>query len=281
MELTKKIHLLHIDFEITISPDVKIPRFVNSIIIFGKNITLIDTGVKGSEEKIFEYIEQNGRKKSELKTIILSHAHPDHIGSAAKIKKITDCRVFAHKDEVEWIENINLQNEQRPVPGFFNLVDQSVTVDKKLYNGQVLKVDDDITLDIIHAPGHSKGSINIFFKEDQILFTADSIPLKNDIPNYDDFKDLMRSLKRMLNNSNYKTLLTSWTPPIYNLDAIEKLIQDGKNYMRRIDTIVKSEYENIPEAEPLSCCKKTIEKLGLPPVLVNPIVDKAFRSHLG
>ena len=77
MKLTDKIHLLRLDFEITLSLDQKLPRFVNAIIIFGDRITLIDTGVKGSEEKIFAYIEQNNRKITDIKTIILSHSHPD------------------------------------------------------------------------------------------------------------------------------------------------------------------------------------------------------------
>ena len=54
MKLTDKIHLLQIDFEIILGPDKKIPRFVNVILILGNNITLIDTGVKGSE-KIINY----------------------------------------------------------------------------------------------------------------------------------------------------------------------------------------------------------------------------------
>jgi len=55
MKLTDKIHLLQIDFEIAITPDKKIARSVNVIIIFWDKITLIDTGVKGSKEQIFAY----------------------------------------------------------------------------------------------------------------------------------------------------------------------------------------------------------------------------------
>ena len=56
MRLTGKIHLLKIDFEIRVSPEKTLPRFVNVLIIFGDKITLIDTGVKGSEERIFAHI---------------------------------------------------------------------------------------------------------------------------------------------------------------------------------------------------------------------------------
>ena len=62
MKLTEEIHLLKIDFEVTLSPEKKLARFVNVILIFGDKITLFDTGVKGSEEKLFAYLDQNKRK---------------------------------------------------------------------------------------------------------------------------------------------------------------------------------------------------------------------------
>ena len=279
MKLTEKIHLLRLDFEITLSLEKKMPRFVNAIIIFGDRITLIDTGVKGSEEKLFAYIEQNNRKITDIKTVILSHSHPDHIGSAAIIKDLTNCEVLAHRGEIDWIENIEIQNKERPVPGFFNLADRSVKVDKLLEDKQLINIDKDITIEIIHSPGHSKGSINILFKEDNILFTADSIPLKNDIPNYDSYPDLMNSLEGINERNDFSILLTSWTPPLMDGLKIEKIISDGEKYMFELENIVKKIYIG-EETETFMFCKATIEKLGLPPFLVTPIVDKAFRSHL-
>lgn len=279
MKLTDNIHLLQIDFEITLSPEKKLPRFVNVILIFGDKITLIDTGVKGSEEKIIAYIEQNNRSLSEIETVILSHSHPDHIGSARKIKELTNCLIFAHENETEWIENIDLQNKERPVPGFYNLVDQSVKIDRRLEGGEELKVDSDVTLEIIHAPGHSKGSLNILFREDRILFTADSIPLKNDIPNYDNYAELMNSLKTIKAHDSYNVLLTSWTPALTTFSEIDNLISDGEEYMIKINRIVRETYAG-EETEPFMLCRRTIEKLGLPPFLVTPVVDRAFRGHL-
>lgn len=279
MKLTEKIHLLRIDFEITLSPERKLARFVNIILVFGDKITLIDTGVKGSEEKIIAYIEQNNRNASDIETVILSHSHPDHIGSANKIKELTNCKILAHESEVEWIEDIDLQNKLRPVPGFNNLVDHSVKIDNRLEHGQKIKIAKDVTLEIIHAPGHSKGSLNIIFKEDRILFTADSIPLKNDIPNYDNYHELMKSLKTIKGNSQYSILLTSWTTSLTSLSEIKKLISDGEEYMKKIDQTVKKTYVG-DELEPLMFCREALLSLGLPPFLLTPLVDQAFRSHL-
>ncbi len=130
-------------------------------------------------------------------------------------------------------ENIEIQVKERPVPGFFNLVDQSVKIDELLKHGDEIKADEDVTLRIIHSPGHSKGSINILFKEDKILFTADSVPLKNDIPNYDNFNELMNSLNMIRANKKYDTLLSSWAAPL-QINKIEKFLDEGAAYMRKL-----------------------------------------------
>jgi hydroxyacylglutathione hydrolase len=279
MRLTDNIHILQIDFEIIMSPEKKLQRFVNVIIIFGDRITLIDTGIKGSETYIYDYIKKQNRDFSDIETIILSHSHPDHIGSAAIIKEMTHCRVYSEKSEKEWIENIELQNKIRPVPGFFNLVDKPVTIDEFLNDGQDFRVDDKTTLKIIKSSGHSVGSLNILFKEAQVLFTADSIPLKNDIPNYYSYNELIKSLEKIKNNREYNILLTSWTLPLTDEKSISEIITNGEEYLRQIDIAVKECYKS-DDNIPLNACKKTIEKLKLPSAFINPIVDIAFRSHL-
>ncbi|MFH1078902.1 MAG: MBL fold metallo-hydrolase [Pseudomonadota bacterium] len=278
MRLTEKIHLLPLDFEIKLNPHTKIKRFVNCLIIFGKKITLIDTGVKGSEANIFNYIKENDREIADIETVILSHSHPDHIGSAAKIRKITGCQVLAHESEKSWIENIEKQMKERPVPGFFDLVDESVRIDKYLVHGQEVKADENISLKIIHSPGHSKGSVNILFREDKILFTADSIPVKNDIPNYDNYNDLIKSLNCIKTSHNYSILLTSWTPPLTSQKEIKRILDEGESYLKVLDETIKNIYIG-EESEALQFCRKAIFKLKLPEFYVNPIVDKAFKGH--
>jgi glyoxylase-like metal-dependent hydrolase (beta-lactamase superfamily II) len=278
MKLTDKIHLLKLDFEITLNPQITIKRFVNSIIIFGEKITLIDTGVKSNEDVLLSYIKGNGRDITEIDRIILSHSHPDHIGCAAKLKKLSGCAVLAHRAERTWIENIETQAQERPVPGFFTLVDSSVQIDDFLNDGDELKVDTDCTLKIIHAPGHSSGSLNILFKDDRILFTADSIPLKNDIPNYDNYCDLLKSLLFIKECKDYDMLLTSWTPVCRGKDEVDALICEGESYMARLNQAVNEVYVG-EESSRLEFCRKVILKLGLPDLYTMPIVDRAFRGH--
>lgn len=279
MKLNDRIHFLQIDFEIALGADKMLPRIVNVFIILGEKITLIDTGVKGSDRKILDFVRKSGRNPSDIKTILLSHSHPDHIGSAARIKELTGCKILAHPLEKEWIENIDIQNKARPVPGFHNLVDRSVKIDGELSDGQIFMADEDMPIEIIHSPGHSKGMVNMFFKEEQFLFTGDSIPLKDDIPNYDCYPDLLKSLNRIREKRRYNTLLTSWTHPLHDMFEAYCMMNEGEEYLARIDAKVKENYIG-KETEPLSFCRATVDQLGLPSFIANPVVDRAFRSHL-
>ena len=136
MKLTDNIHLLKIDFEIPLKSKKKIRRYVNAILVFSDKITLIDTGVKGSEKFIFEYIKSQNRDYTEIDRIILSHSHPDHIGGARIIKDLTNCRIYADKSERNWIEDIETQYTERPVPGFYTLADRPVRIDDFLVDNQ-------------------------------------------------------------------------------------------------------------------------------------------------
>jgi glyoxylase-like metal-dependent hydrolase (beta-lactamase superfamily II) len=279
MKLTEHIHLLKHDFKISLGSGQAVPRFVNSVIVFGKDITLIDSGVKSSFENIIDYIRQQQRDPSEISKLILSHSHPDHIGSAMQIKELTGCKILSHEAEKDWMEDIGLQQKQRPVPGFLLLADKPVTLDGNLSHNQKLPAAEHVTLKILHAPGHSRGSLNILFMEDNMLFTADSIPIVNDIPNYENYTDLIQSLYAIRQHEDVTVLLSSWAPPERGRDKIRELLQNAESYLNRLDDSVHQHYFGT-EASPLEFCSKVIRDLKLPDFYINPIVDKAFRTHL-
>jgi glyoxylase-like metal-dependent hydrolase (beta-lactamase superfamily II) len=55
---------------------------------------LVDSGNAGSEQKILEAMRELGLNPSMLTLIILTHAHFDHAGSAARLKELTGCQVL-------------------------------------------------------------------------------------------------------------------------------------------------------------------------------------------
>jgi hydroxyacylglutathione hydrolase len=233
MKITDGIHLIKHPFLISVSPEKNLGRFVYSVVLFGEEITLIDSGVKGSSETLFGYIHENGRSEDEIKTLILSHSHPDHLGSAADIKARTGCRVMAHSAEKEWIENIDLQNQQRPVPGFYTLVDRPVKIDQLLADGDETREGSNLDIRVLHTLGHSAGSLSFFFPIQKILFTADAVPLSDDIPNYDNYFDLKDSLNKIRKITHAEILLSSWAEPVHGQKAITELIDSGELYLEK------------------------------------------------
>nr|WP_254244973.1 MBL fold metallo-hydrolase [Hymenobacter sp. BRD67] len=59
----------------------------NAFVIEDNGLTLVDTGVPGSTEKLFAAIRKGGKNPDAIKQIILTHWHPDHAGSAADLKQ--------------------------------------------------------------------------------------------------------------------------------------------------------------------------------------------------
>lgn len=82
--------------------------------------------------KMFDYIRKTGRNPEDISLIILTHSHPDHIGSAHEIQRTTGCTIAAHHGERAWIEDVELQSRERPVPDFHSLVGGSVRIDRIL-----------------------------------------------------------------------------------------------------------------------------------------------------
>ena len=174
IQISKNIHALKHTFYIPVNQEVNLERFVYSFIIFGnENIHLIDSGVSSSGNPILKYIRDKGKEIKEIKNLILTHSHPDHIGSAKYIHKISGCKILAHKNEKDWIEDVDKQFSDRPVPGFKNLVNGSVQIDRFLNDSETIKLEGDLSAEVIHTPGHSSGSISLFIKGEKVLFSGE------------------------------------------------------------------------------------------------------------
>ena len=278
MKIAEQIHAIKIPFQIPVAPGKTLDRFVYSYLIYRNEICLIDSGVASSDRVIFDYIKKTGRSPEEISLMILTHAHPDHIGSAKAIKEATKCTVAAHENAKPWIEDVDLQFQERPVPGFHYLVAGSVQTDRLLENEETIDLGN-VSLEVFHTPGHSKGSISLFCKEAGVLFAGDAIPQWNDLPIYDDVTVSVESIKNLKSIDGIKYLLASWSDPKEGGEAY-KMIDDGLGYLQGIhDAIHKISDENVLR-DPMKLCTQMVHDLGLPEIAINPLIAKSFASHL-
>jgi hydroxyacylglutathione hydrolase len=280
MQITNNVHAIKIPFQVKTDSGV-LERFVYSYLITGENTVLIDSGVVSSEEIIFDYMDDIGLKPYDISLMVLTHSHPDHIGSAPSIKERSGCQVAAHSAEKSWIEDVELQAKERPVPNFHSLVEGSVEIDIILEDWDEIELGDHLTLEIMHTPGHSHGSISLLLKEEGVLFTGDAVPLKGDLPIYDDYSASLESIEKLKDIENLNWLLSSWGDPILG-DNVYHILDDALDYLKTIhDTVGQiAEDADYDDGDLLEFTKKVLKELGIPEMAANPMVAQSFQANL-
>lgn len=280
MQVTPAIHALRHPFRVPVTPGLTLDRFVYSYLIVGETITLIDTGVAGCETRIFDYIRSIGRDPREISLIILTHSHPDHIGAVRAIWEATGCTIAAHAAERAWIEDVERQNRERPVPGFDTLVGGPVQLEFELEDGCTVDIDGtaEYEIQVIHTPGHSAGSISLFLQSEGALFAGDVIPVMGDLPVYDDAERSVQSIQLLRSVRGIRHLLSAWDEPKSG-DEVYGQMDRALEYLKTIHrAVLASAVEGAPDL--MEITQKTAAALGLPPQAVGPLLARTFAANL-
>ena len=156
---------------------------VNAFVIEDDGLTLVDTGLPGSTDKIFAALQKGGYRPADIKRVILTHLHTDHTGNAADIKRQTNARVYAHREDARLLEKGVSGRPMTLTPGLTNKfisqlfikhagnVVPPVAVDEQLRDGDVIPVLGGIR--VIHTPGHSAGHVALLLPSEGVLIAAD------------------------------------------------------------------------------------------------------------
>ena len=95
----------------------------NAYLIEGEDgLTLIDAGYPDKEAAVFGAIRGLGRSPDQLKHLIFTHGHPDHIGSAAAIVRETGARTYMHPLDIPMAESGGPFRPLRAAPGLLRRV---------------------------------------------------------------------------------------------------------------------------------------------------------------
>jgi hydroxyacylglutathione hydrolase len=188
----------------------------------GSEFLLIDIGFEETVEEIVELVRQMDFRLSTCKMVIATHADADHIQGLAKAKTLLRTRTAAHPDSIKAIQTgdpiqtfaaISAQNFDIPMP--------RCKIDVKLNEGDRVQVGD-VTLDVWHTPGHTKGQLS--FKLGNLLFSGDNIYKDSSVGVIDahhgsDIRAFLQSLERIKNDDS-EFLLPSHGPVFRRDNAI-------------------------------------------------------------
>ena len=279
MKITDTIHAIRHPFRLALGEGRYVDRFVYSYILFGEKICLIDAGVSTTSPLLQDYLKKVGRSPEEISFVLLTHAHPDHIGGCLAIKKNSPASFGAHAADKPWIEDVQRQYRERPILNFFELVAGPVPVEWELRDGEMVSWDQGRTLKVLETPGHSLGSISFFFEEEGALFSGDAIPAAGTLPIYVNPQVSIKSIRKLQKLSGLKHLLSSWHEPLSG-DSITTIMEEGIRYIERIDEIVADLSRAMGSTAPLEeLSLLALERLGIKANKVLPIVMASIEAH--
>lgn len=175
-----------------------------------QGLTLVDAGYAKSAADIESAIRSTGHSPADLKRIVLTHAHPDHLGGAAHLSK-DGAAIALHPDGAEIARAGIIHQTMSPAPGLLNWILFHVFIGTKSQEFPAFDPDeelvDGITLDIaggievVHTPGHASNHVALLWKHDRgVLFAGDAaaniIGLSYSL-GYEDLEEGKASLRRL------------------------------------------------------------------------------------
>lgn len=137
----------------------------NTILIDGKKRILIDPGHYHLFAHVREGLSALGITPADVDLIIITHAHPDHM-EAVRVFSDSGTPIAMHTDEWDFVRSV--YRHYGEALGISEFTPHLLLREGDLQVG-------DVALDVIHAPGHSPGSICLYWPDRKALVTGDVV----------------------------------------------------------------------------------------------------------
>lgn len=278
MRISEHVYAKRIYFHAN-TPAGVLTRNVFVYLILGDDTScLIDSGVASSVDDVLGLIAEAGKQETDVSRILLTHAHVDHIGGLSALKKKLGCTVASSAFSSGWVEDIDKEFQERPVPQFYDFVKEPVKVDQILRGGDLVELGNS-TLEVYEIPGHEKGQLAYFHREDGVLITADGVPIPGEIPIYDSVSEEVATLKLLQSIGSVQTLLTSWDDVREGPEAAREILQQSLEYVALVHRLTQEGIARFGE-DMQQVAKHVHEGLGLPPSTFGPLLFRAVQAHM-
>jgi glyoxylase-like metal-dependent hydrolase (beta-lactamase superfamily II) len=160
-----------------------------TLVTEGITVTLVDSGYPRDRERLLRSLELVGRRPSDVGAVVLTHGHPDHLGSAEYLRGVYGVPVLAHIQEVHnasgaQVEQVSeralLRRAWRPpvLRWSLDIVWLGATRVERVRH---LRDFEEETLDVpgrpvaIHTPGHTSGHCSVHLPDRGVLLAGDAL----------------------------------------------------------------------------------------------------------
>ena len=155
-----------------------------------KETMVIDPG--GEVDKVLEMINT---LQAEIKYIVLTHCHGDHIAGVSKLKEKLGGKILIHRYDEPGLKDPNINLGE-----YVGLGQIVLEADSRLDDNDLIHVGN-IEFKVIHTPGHTQGGICLYSEKEKMLFSGDTMFRgswgRTDLPT-SSFEDIIKSITEKL-----------------------------------------------------------------------------------
>jgi len=120
-------------------------------------------------DDIEDVIALIAKHKLKVKQIVITHAHIDHVGGAMKLRAATGAPILLNQNDYDLLKMLDMQAVWCGMasPG-------KVEIDQNVKQADTIKAGS-LVADVIHTPGHTEGSVCLYFPLEKKLIAGDTL----------------------------------------------------------------------------------------------------------